>query len=252
MNIKWNGDNYAENFSFVYRYGESLLDLIKAEKGAYVCDLGCGTGALTQKMKERGYRVIGVDASEDMLKKAKTAYPDLPFIRADALGFSLPEKADVVFSNAVFHWIEKDKQLDLLKNVAANLKRGGTLVCEFGGYGCAQSVHNALKDCFAKRGKIYVHPHYFPTIGEYAPLLERAGFRVEFAKLFDRPTKQNGAHGVADWIKMFLAAPFYGVDEREKEEIIAEAEEACRPKLYINGEWFIDYVRIYFSAVKIA
>lgn len=250
MNIRWNGDNYAENFNFVYRYGGELLDLIPSAEGALVCDLGCGTGVLTDKIRQRGYRAVGVDASAEMLKKAAAAYPDLEWIEADALSFALAERADVVFSNAVFHWIERGKQPKLLNNIAANLKRGGTLVCEFGGSGCAKTVHDALKTCFEKRGLTYVHPHYFPTVGEYAPKLEAAGFRVEYARLFDRPTKQNGDHGVADWIDMFLAAPFYGLEERVKREIVAEAEELCRPKLWVDGAWWIDYVRIRFTAVK--
>lgn len=248
MNIRWDGDNYAENFNFVYRYGEGLLNLIRASEGALVCDLGCGTGELTDKIRRRGYRAVGVDASAEMLKKAAEAYPDLEWVEADALSFGLAEWADVVFSNAVFHWIEREKQPKLLQNIAANLKRGGSLVCEFGGSGCAKTVHDALKTCFEKRGLTYVHPHYFPTVGEYAPLLEAAGFRVEYARLFDRPTKQSG--GVAAWIKMFLAAPFYGLEERVKQEIVAEAEEVCKPKLFVGGAWWIDYVRICFTAVK--
>ncbi|MGN1060182.1 MAG: class I SAM-dependent methyltransferase, partial [Candidatus Coproplasma sp.] len=148
MNIKWNGDKYDKSFNFVYGYGEGVADLISEPKGSLVCDLGCGTGVLTNKLAERGYKVIGVDASEQMLKRAKEAYPDIEWVQSDALEFKLAQQADVIFSNAVFHWIEREKQPALLKNIAQNLKKGGRLVCEFGGYGCAQTVHSALKTAF--------------------------------------------------------------------------------------------------------
>lgn len=251
MNIKWNSAKYDKNFNFVSSYGEDVAELITEPSGALVCDIGCGTGVLTHKLAEKGYKVIGVDSSEEMLGRAKSAYPDTEWLQADALGFKLDEKADVIFSNAVFHWIEREKQPELLKNVAANLKRGGRLVCEFGGYGCAQTVHNALKVCFGLRNLTYRNPHYFPTIGEYAPLLEQAGLRVTFAALFDRPTRQAGAHGVADWINMFLPAVFGRMEEEEKRRITYEAEELTKPDLYDGDGWFVDYVRIRITAVKV-
>lgn len=251
MNINWNSANYDKSFNFVYGYGEGVAALITEPKGSLVCDLGCGTGALTKKIAERGYKVIGVDASAQMLSKAEEAYPELQFIQADAINFTLKEQADVIFSNAVFHWIDRCNQPILLKNIAKNLKQGGRLVCEFGGYGCAKTVHNALKSCFERRNLTYVHPHYFPTIGEYAPLLEEAGLKVTYAALFDRPTKQVGAHGVANWINMFLPAVFKGIDEHEKNGIIAEAEELTKPTLYTKDGWFVDYVRIRLTAVKV-
>lgn len=37
-------------------------------------------------------------------------HPELDFMAGDATEFTLDEKADVIFSNAVFHWINADKQ----------------------------------------------------------------------------------------------------------------------------------------------
>ena len=54
-------------------------------------------------------------------------------IKWNAAEFELEEKADVIFSNAVFHWIDADRQEKLAANLAAQLKPGGELVCEFGG-----------------------------------------------------------------------------------------------------------------------
>src|SRR5438552_227541 len=49
-----------------------------------------------------------------------------------------------------------------------------------------------------------VNPWYFPTIGEYATILQQHGFEVNFAILFDRPTAlEGGAQGLANWFAMF-------------------------------------------------
>lgn len=252
MNITWNADGYQQNFSFVPQYGESVMELIDAPKGSFVVDLGCGNGTLTEKLAQRGYRVLGVDASGEMLALARRDHPSLDFAHGDAVDFSLEEKADVIFSNAVFHWIDAHKQRALARNIAAQLAPGGQLVCEFGGYGCAECVHSALESAFQKRGLAYPRVFYFSTVGQHAPLLESAGLRVTCALLFDRPTPQKGENGVRDWINMFVKAPFEGMDDALREEIIAEAVEATRPQLQqADGTWIVDYVRIRIKAVKV-
>ena len=142
MNIQWEAGKYTENFDFVHRYGESVLELVEAEAGGLVVDLGCGNGALTQKLADRGYRVLGVDDSAEMVAEARALHPGLPFQKGDAVTFQLEEKADVIFSNAVLHWIDGSRQQALARNVAAQLKPGGQFIFEFGGKGCAERVHS--------------------------------------------------------------------------------------------------------------
>ena len=249
MNIHWNAKEYQNNFSFVPHYGEDVLRLIDAPEGSLVIDLGSGSGVLTQKLAQRGYRTIGIDASEEMTALARKSYPHLSFVTADAATFSLTEKADVIFSNAVFHWI--DDQNALLYHIACQLKPGGILVFEFGGKGCAEQVHAALEKSFEKRGLSYRRVFFFPTIGEYAPLLEKHGFCVEFAALFDRPTPQKNENGLAEWIKMFVKEPFDGIGEALKTEIIDEVTRQLKPTLYHEGIWYIDYVRIRMKARRL-
>ena len=110
MNIKWNVENYTDNFEFVHKYGEDVTGLIDVPEGSFVVDLGCGNGALSEFLSDKGYKVTGIDASDDMVKKARELHPDLKFERGDVLDFRLEEPADVIFSNAVMHWIDDDNQ----------------------------------------------------------------------------------------------------------------------------------------------
>ena len=251
MNIQWDGKKYADDFNFVPQYGEAVLDLITLPKGSFAVDLGCGNGALTVKLAEHGYDVLGIDDSAEMLELAARLYPAIPFRKENALTFHLDQPADIIFSNAVFHWINKEDQQTMLNNIAENIRTGGELVTEFGGYGCAAAVHTTLARKFAERGLNYVFEFYFPTIGVYAPMLETAGLRVEYAVLFDRPTPQKSSDGLADWIRMFNMRPFETVDPDLREEIIRKTADDLRPVLYHDGHWFIDYVRIRIRARKI-
>ncbi len=251
MNIKWNAKGYTDNFDFVHVYGEALLDMVKAPEGSSVVDLGCGNGALSVKLAEKGYRITGVDASDEMLKTAAKLHPELKLVKGEAETFSLEEKADVIFSNAVFHWIDAERQPMLAANLARNLKQGGELVFEMGGKGCAESVHSCLEGEFAKRGLKYLRTFYFPSIGEHTPILEANGFLVESALLFDRPTAQKTENGLVDWINMFDTKPFEGMDDALKAEILASAERELKDQLCINGVWYIDYVRLRIKARRV-
>ena len=186
MNINWNAEEYKKDFSFVHEYGAALIDLIDFKDGIKILDLGCGNGALTEKLYDLGANVTGLDSSDEMLSLARRDYPYINFRKGDAAHFRTEDKFDVVFSNAVFHWI--DDTDSLLESVSDALLPGGSLVCEFGGRGCCEKIHSAIEESFKKRGMEYRRTFYFPSIGEFTPLLEKHSLMTNFAfSLTERP-----------------------------------------------------------------
>lgn len=249
MNIQWDAEKYTHDFSFVHQYGSSLLDLIEGENLS-VLDLGCGSGALTRELAGRGHDAEGADASGELLQIARAQYPELRFRQADAVSFRTERQFDVVFSNAVFHWIDRERQADMIARVFDALKPGGQFIFEFGGHGNNALIHGALARAFKARSLTYQMPFYFPTIGEYASLLEQGGFIVRTALLLDRPTKLKGGDGLYDWIRMFVKTPFEGIGPDSGEEIIRSAAADLKGVLYHDGSWYADYVRLRCKAVK--
>jgi ubiquinone/menaquinone biosynthesis C-methylase UbiE len=68
-----NPTNYAKHASFVYsdKYASPVLDLLAAQPGETIVDLGCGTGQLTEKIRAAvgpNGSVYGVDSSESMVR----------------------------------------------------------------------------------------------------------------------------------------------------------------------------------------
>ncbi len=249
MNQKWNVGNYDKDFKFVSEYTKDLIGMIDKEGVNLVLDLGCGTGEHLKQLSEFG-NVIGLDMDEEMLTKALKKNPEVDLVLADATNFELDEKVDVVFSSAVFHWIDKKDQLKMLKAINQNLNSGGQLVFEMGGYGNNDLIHATFKELFEEFGYEYIKPFYFPTIGEYANLLEEAGFKVTYAVLFDRFTPLKGPDGLKNWIKMFLNNPFEIVSEEDREDLIDKGVKKLKVHLFRNGQWFSDYVRLRMKAVK--
>lgn len=102
MNITWNADKYTNDFSFVHQYGSGVAELLDCRAGSAVLDLGCGNGALTGLLRDKGVAVTGIDASEDLLNVARKNYPDIRFIHADATCFALEKPVDAVFPMLFF------------------------------------------------------------------------------------------------------------------------------------------------------
>lgn len=250
MNISWNAKEYAKDFSFVPAYGKGLIDLIRAEPGSTCLDLGCGNGTLTAELEAAGFDVTGMDASPEMVELARATRPELRFVLGDATSFELDEPVDVVFSNSMLHWIDAERQPAALAHIAAALCRGGEFVFECGGKGCGARIHEALARAFARHGLSYTMPFFFPTIGEYAPLVEAAGLRVTHALLYDRPTTLVGPDGMTRWIHMFVQRPFEGIEPALADAIVAEAVDELRPDMFYDDRWHADYVRLCMRAEK--
>lgn len=64
-----------------------------------ILDLCCGTGTLTAMMAEKGYEMIGVDASESMLMEAMQKSPGTLFICQDAVELDLYGTVDACISS---------------------------------------------------------------------------------------------------------------------------------------------------------
>src|ERR1700741_2174426 len=78
-----------------------------------IADLGCGTGELTAELAKKWPRahVVGVDSSPEMLANGGLFANDrLHFETAKMEEWSPEHPADLVFSNAAFHWLKPHEE----------------------------------------------------------------------------------------------------------------------------------------------
>ncbi len=252
ITTKWNPELYNEKHSFVYDYGQNLVELLDPKKNERILDLGCGSGQLTFIINELAKETIGIDKSPEMITDAKLKFKNIEFQICDAENFRFNEKFDSIFSNATLHWVKNYK--NAIKCMFENLKSDGKIILEFGGKGNVQTIVNQLKNSLSKRGyseQSELELWYFPSIGEYSTELESAGFRVLLAEHYNRPTElADEESGIKDWISMFAESFFKDVSSNHIEEIKKEVQEKMKEKCLINGKWFADYKRIRIVAIK--
>ena len=242
----WDADLYDSRHSFVWEFATDLVKLLDPKPGERVLDLGCGTGHLTARIAEAGAETLGIDSSSAMIEQAQKNYPSLRFELGDARDFHFPRPFSAVFSNAAIHWAAEPARV--VACIWRALEPGGRFVAEFGGRGNIDSIVAAIQQVLESLDvptSQRQHPWFFPSIAEYTTLLERHGFRVTHASLYHRPTPlEGGEKGLVHWMNMFGGAFLAGLSEERRREVIARVEDQLRPRLFRDGTWVADYVRI--------
>jgi len=247
----WDTELYEAQHSFVWKMGEAMLAALGAQSGERILDLGCGTGQLTSAIAASGAEVLGLDASPEMIGQARQNFPGLQFTLQNAGGMQFDAEFDAIFSNAALHWMLDAEAVAAAMSKA--LLEGGRLVAEFGGKGNIRTIECAIEAVLARYLGVALPRTgtYFPTISEYASLLECHGLEVRSAVLFDRPTPLAGERGMEQWIRQFAFYYFESLSARQQAQALHEVVEELRPALWKGDGWIADYRRLRIFAVKL-
>ena len=225
--------------------GAPVVALLAPRPGERILDLGCGDGALTEKLATLGCHVLGVDASPEQVAAARARGLDACVLDARNLPFG--QEFDAVFSNAALHWIQEADAV--VEGVHRALKPGGRFVGEMGGAGNIARIVAALTAALERRGLSSELPWYFPTAETYRSKLGAAGFAVERIELFPRPTPLPG--DISGWLETFAEGTLASLPEGGRAAFLADVRERLRPHLQQpDGSWIADYVRLRFRATK--
>ncbi|RME61756.1 MAG: class I SAM-dependent methyltransferase [Alphaproteobacteria bacterium] len=249
MSSPWNPERYARHARFVADLGAPAVALLAPRPGERILDLGCGDGALTERLVAAGAHVVGVDADRNMVAAARARGLDVRLMDGMALAFG-PE-FDAVFTNAALHWMPAPEKVSA--GVWHALRPGGRYVGEFGGFGNLAAVRAGIRAVLMRRGHAVppAETQYYPTVAAFRALLHDAGFTDVDAQLIPRPTPLPT--GLEGWLATFRMGFLdnAGVPAAERAAVIADICAFLRPILADEaGQWSADYVRLRFRAFK--
>jgi trans-aconitate 2-methyltransferase len=152
----WDADVYHRLSDPQVAFAEAVLDRLELAGDEVVLDAGCGSGRVTRLLLERlpRGRVIAVDASEEMVARAREELAGAPadVRHGDLASLRLEpgEHVDAVFSNAVLHWVPDHDAA--FARLAAGLRPGGRMSAQCGGEGNVAALHAAARAAAADAG----------------------------------------------------------------------------------------------------
>jgi len=102
------------------------LLLSQLRSGASVLDICCGTGRFTAAVRDAGFRVAGIDASQEMLAYARRNAPEVEFTWTDVRSFSLKARFDAACSvfESLNHVPDMGELSAAFGRIRKHLKRG--------------------------------------------------------------------------------------------------------------------------------
>ena len=205
---EWDAQTYDRVSDPQYEWGLEVLGRLDLAGNEFVMDAGCGSGRVTAKLLERlpNGRVLCVDASEQMIEKAREALGDrADYLVADLSELEVPERVDVIFSTATFHWVlDHDR---LFSRLHAALKPGGRLVAQCGGEGNVAKHARAIVEV-ATRPEFIDHFQGLEMMWNFAPAdateerLREAGFADVRCWLEDKPVQPENPYDFTTTVTM--------------------------------------------------
>ncbi len=194
IEVLYDGSMYDNSSQTQMKQGGHLLDTLECSGFVHVLDVGCGSGKTTLQLwqKNLDMHITAFDISESQIRTACDHYEQfchdgLPadctgsirFLVKDVMELAEKNHYDLVFSNAVMHWVADPRQAYRLLYEA--LAPGGELAVHQGGFGTYSGLHKTVQKAirnvgFTERYRTWIFPVFYPAREEMEELLEQTGF----------------------------------------------------------------------------
>ena len=250
--IRWDAERYDRVSRVQQEWARAVLNRFDFAGDETVLDAGCGTGVITEWIAKAvpDGQVLALDISAGMVQQAHVrlgANPRVLVMRADSTQLPFRESMDVVFSNAVFHWVRDHDHL--FRSVATALRPGGLLEAQCGGHGNLEHFHAVVRQIsssavYAPHFQNFRYPGFFATAGETEQRLRAAGLVQIRVWLDPAPASFPSAEAFRDFCSAVTLRPFLAALPDELHSGFVDELLQAMP------ERVLDYVRLNVSARK--
>jgi trans-aconitate 2-methyltransferase len=227
----WDSVQYLQFEDARTRPAQDLLARVPLPAPNTVVDVGCGPGNSTRLLAERwpNASVIGLDASAEMLARAREVVAEATYVEADLRNWSPETPVDLVFSNATLQWVEDHPAA--LDHLLGWLAPGGALAVQmpdnFDQPSHVLMRHVASRDRWRLHLAGVLREAPVASAVDYYRMLSD-GHRVDIWTI-EYLHVLTGGDPVLDWVRGSGLRPVLDrLDERGGEEFVAEYAAALR------------------------
>lgn len=250
----WDDTQYLKFGEERTRAARELLVRVPLARAERVVDLGCGPGNSTALLRERWpeARLSGVDNSAEMLERARRDFPSIDWVLGDAGSHAPPEPVDLMFANAVLHWLPDHAAL--FPALIEKVKKGGVLAVQMP-LSSAEPSHRLMREVRARLmpGRPEVEgatpvakaPFYYDLLAPRAASVDV--WRTTYEQVMP------DAAAIVEWVKGTGLRPYLDdLTESERASYLAEYRAAIdlayRPQ--VDGKRLFSFPRLFIVAVR--
>jgi putative AdoMet-dependent methyltransferase len=180
-------EEYKEVFEGYAGILKTVVDALQLPEQSLVLEFGVGTGNLSRLLLKTGYRVIGIEPSEAMRKKAKEKVPDLELYEGHFLDVpaEIPT-VDAIVSTYAFHHLPDEMKDRALRELTGRLNPGGKIVFADTVFRDEEIKRNMQQEA-EERGfhelATDLKREFYPVVSRLENAFQQAGLTVAFKQL---------------------------------------------------------------------
>ncbi len=209
--MKWNPADYAQSSDAQLKWAQELQANLHLSAHESILDVGCGDGKISANFAQLvpDGRVVAIDSSPEMIEYAidtypSSQYPNLSFTCVSAQHLTFEQEFDLIFSNAVLHWV--DDHPAFLAGARRALRSGGRLIISCGGAGNAIDVLQVFSELVVSQPwqqyfNGFVNPFFFYESTDYQKWLLSEGFTVNRLELIPKDMTHRSREEFTAWIR---------------------------------------------------
>lgn len=249
----WNPKQYDK---FKAERSQPFYDLMSLLETSHtpsqVVDLGCGTGELTADLHKhlKAQSTIGVDLSDEMLKKAQSlSVPGLQFIKGDIQTWKSATPVDVIFSNAALQWCTDHPKL--FAELKSSLAPHGQIAVQmpmnhdYPTHTLADEMSREEPWKSLLKNEVYDKKKIMLTPEEYATLIFKLGFTEQKVLLKVYAHELENREAVVEWVKGTLLTRFKSrLSENDYQEFLRQYQSRLFKKIPDDKPFFYPFKRI--------
>lgn len=257
VNDEWDAVSYERVSAIQQKWGIKLLNRKAWSGSEKVLDAGCGPGSLTKILATKipQGKIYAVDQDSAMVSQATknmAEYGNVVVLKGDMSSVFLPEKVDLIFSNAALHWVLDHNRL--FTHFRALLNDDGELLIQCGGEGNLRSTLSIIEklriDRTRKFEKYFFHwkpPWYFASADKTKSLLQALGYLDIYAELSSEIVKFSDRKAFSSFVRTVILRPYLSqiTNDQARDEFATEFEESAQEQ-----GLSLDYVRLTITAKK--
>lgn len=255
----WSAAQYLKFANQRTRPSHDLLSQVPIAAPKRIIDIGCGPGNSTKVLVERfpDAKVSGMDSSPDMIQTAQKELPGSDFVLADLTSYTPEPDADLLFSNAVFQWLDADARIPIMKHLIESLPSGGVFAM--------QVPDNRMEESHKAMRHVAEEGPWADTLARHKPALDQFQTPLELYNAL-KPLCSSvdiwhthyqhvlGSHqDVVEWVKGTGLRPFIDpLDAEHREGFLAAYLQQIKERYPTSedGTVMLRYPRLFMVAVR--